>query len=388
VGILTTFYAQLYPEIFFVGLDRSAASIAAAQAHADRLKLKNVRFAPLDVEREPISGAYDLFIGTHALVQSEQEPGLPSQSWRTLERAADAAAQAAFEARTGLGGRLDRLCAALAPGGRALVFEKTRLLARRIPFQRALAARGLTLLEDPLPLRYLLIEEVAEDGPLYVLGRTAPHSVQGRLSVWNETPEEIHGQDLYRCQRAAAAAVWERLPIRVPAWEGRWEDPELGTIRAEGGGCLAFFEYLYLTVSGQGRGLLIKPWRERAGFDGGFRRVLAAAGGRTPRFAPLIEETWPSAAPVEDPLEAPLYENHSLAAVEVWAALPERVVLQERTFEEPGGMQAHVELGQARGIRYLYWATVLDQRQVVIVEPSRAGLLEAYYQELLDSRAN
>jgi SAM-dependent methyltransferase len=386
VGVLTTFYAQRYPDILFVGLDRSPASIATAQAHAGRLGLKNVRFATLDVEREPIGGRYDLLISTHALVQAEQEPGLPSRHWRTFEREMDAAAQSAFEARTGLGIRLDRLCAALAPAGRAVVFEKTRLLARRIPFQRALAARGLTLLEDPLPLRYLLVEEVAEDGPLYVLGRAAAQGVQGRLAVWNETPEELAGQDLYRCQGAAATAVWERLPLRIPAWEGRWQDAELGAIQAEGGSCLARFEYLYLTVSGEGRGLLLQPRREHAGLESGFRRVVAAGGRGGFRFAPLLEETWPTSSQAEDPLQAPLYENHSPAAMEAWAALPDREVLREHAFEEPESPRGHLELGRAPGVAYLYWATVFDQRQIVIVEPARAGLLEAYYDELLAGR--
>ena len=386
VGILTTFYAQQHPEISFVGLDRSAVSIAVAQAQADRLGLKNVRFAALDVEHEAINGLYDLLISTHALVQSEQEPGLPSQSWRTLERTQAPIAQAAFEGRTGLGARLDRLCAALSPRGRALVFEKTRQLARRIPFQRALAARGLTPLEDPIPLRYLLVEEVAEDGPLYVLGRTTRESLQGRLVVWNEAPEEVEGQDLYRCRGEAAATVWERLPMRVPAWEARWEDPEVGEVGAEGGRCLGLFEYLYVTVKRRGRGILVRPWHENSGFESGFRRAVAASRGQPGRFAGLIDETWPAAAAPDDPLQTPLYENHTLAAIQVWSALQNHTILKETTFDEPGGMQRHLEMGKAGGMTYLYWATTFDQRQVVIVEPSRASLLDQYYQELLNSR--
>jgi len=386
VGILTTFYARQNPEVSFVGLDRSAASIAVAQAQAHRLGLKNVRFVPLDVEREAISGCFDLLISTHALVQSEQEPGLPSEDWRTLARPQDPAPQTDFEKRTGLGIRLDRLCAALSPGGRVLVFEKTRQLARRIPFQRALAARGLTLLEEPIPIRYLLVEEVAEDGPFYVLGHEARESLPGRPVVWSEAVEEAEGQDLYRCQREAAAAVYERLPVRVASWEDRWEDAEVGEVTAEGGRCLVLFEYLYVMVNGQGRGILVGPWHEKSGFDGGFRRTAAASVGQPGRLATLLGETWPASALSDDPLQTPLYENHTPAALKVWSALPNRAVVKETTFDEPGGMQRHLELGEARGMTYLYWATTFDQRQVVIVEPGRAGLLEAYYQELLDSR--
>ena len=50
-----------------------------------------------------------------------------------------------------------------------MVFEKTRQLARRIPLQRALAARQLSLVEPPQLVRYSLVEEVSDDGPFFVL---------------------------------------------------------------------------------------------------------------------------------------------------------------------------------------------------------------------------
>ena len=50
-----------------------------------------------------------------------------------------------------------------------IVFEKTRQLSRRVPFQRALAGRGLRLVEAPEPIRYQLVEEVSDDGPLYFM---------------------------------------------------------------------------------------------------------------------------------------------------------------------------------------------------------------------------
>ncbi|MFM7840514.1 MAG: hypothetical protein ACKO9T_01430, partial [Nitrospira sp.] len=108
---------------------------------------------------------------------------MPSASWRIFERSTDAGVQADIERRTGLGNRLDRLAAALAEGGRLIACEKTRHLARRVPFQRALAARGFMMQETPLSIQYAVIEEVTDDGPLYVLGRGAS------TVAWDESPE-------------------------------------------------------------------------------------------------------------------------------------------------------------------------------------------------------
>lgn len=223
-GILTTFYARQFPEKTFVGIDRSPASIAVAQERAKLLGLTNVRFECADAVRQPIAGAYDLIVATHALVQAEQDPGLPSRDWTTFERPRDGVQQRLFEDRTGLGPRLDRLCAALAPQGRLIVFEKTRQLARRVPFQRALAARGLVLMAEPEPVRYRLVEEVADDGPFYLLqrGDVAPFA-------WDESPEPDDGPSfdggvhppardsetpLYENHRPSAQRVWERLTHR------------------------------------------------------------------------------------------------------------------------------------------------------------------------------
>jgi hypothetical protein len=63
--------------------------------------------------------------------------------------------------------------------------------------------------------------------------------------------------------------------------------------------------------------------------------------------------------------------------------LKDRVVTQEMTRQQPDGRQVHVELGTSGGVRYLYCANTFDQRQLVIVEPVRALMLEDYYREIL-----
>jgi SAM-dependent methyltransferase len=212
VGILTTFYAAHCPEKQFVGIDRSPASIEAARGKARDLRLSNVRFECADIESEHIAGPYDLIVATHALVQAEHDPGIQSRSWRTFERANDAKQQAAFEQRTGIDVRLDRLSALLVQNGRMIVFEKTRQLGRRVPFQRALAARDLRLVEQPELIRYQLVEEVVDDGPLYLLRK-------GALCArhWDESPEPDEGRPFVRTQLKTGST-----DPAAPLYENHW----------------------------------------------------------------------------------------------------------------------------------------------------------------------
>ena len=222
VGILTTFYAKQYPNKTFVGIDRSPISIARAQEQAVVLGLTNVRFECVELDQASPAGSYDVIIATHALLQAEQDPGLPSRSWKTFERASVSQPQAAFEQRTGIGPRLDRLRVLLAVGGRMILFEKTRQLARRIPWQRALAARGFGLIEQPELIRYRLVEEVADDGPFYLLGMReacqfhwdeAPELDEGPLfdRVKLKTASPDSGEPLYENHWPSAQTVWEQL---------------------------------------------------------------------------------------------------------------------------------------------------------------------------------
>jgi len=169
-----------------------------------------------------------------------------------------------------------------------MVFEKTRQLGRRIPLQRAFAARGLQLFEQPQLVRYALVEEVSDDGPFFVLRRG-----KGNDIAWNEEPEPDEGR------------AFGRTPVRSA-----------------------------------------------------------------------------TSAP-----DSPLYENHWPSAQGVWEQLNDKTVIRQDTGEESGGRQLHVELGTAEGLRYLYCANTFDQRQLVLVEPARAGMLHTYYQEIIQGSA-
>ena len=272
VGILTTFYAQQHPSKQFVGIDRSPVSIALAQEKANALGLRNVRFACVDIETELVSGSFDLIIATHALVQAEQDPGIPSRVWQTFDRAEDPAQQQSFEQRTGIGPRLDQLSAALGSQGRMIVFEKTRQLARRVPFQRALAARSLSLMEQPEPIRYQQIEEVSEDGPFYVLAKNGHSSIQ-----WNELPEPDNAEvfdraalqansfnrdaPLYENHEPSAQLVWEQLKDRRVDRETTRQGPDGRQVHVELGAAEGTI-YLYCANTFDQRQLvMVEPAR-------------------------------------------------------------------------------------------------------------------------------
>ena len=288
IGLLTTFYAKQCPDAMVVGIDRSPASIALARQRAQELGLANLRFECLDLDQQELSGGFDLIIATHCLLQAEQDPGLPSSDWQDFARALDTNAQQTFEQRTGLGRRLDRLRGALTSHGRMIVFEKTRQLARRIPFQRALAARDLAPLRSPEPIRYHSIEEVTDDGPLYVTGLVSSSNVL----PWDEAPEPDGA-----------------LPLHV------------------------------------------KQLRS---------------------------------APAEQ--DQPLYENHGTSAQQAWLDLPAKQVVEQVTRKEADGRQLHVEWGRADGLVYLYCANTFDQRQLVVIEPARAAMVQTYYKEIIGSQ--
>ena len=89
VGMLTTFYAWSFPHITFVGVDRSPGSIARASDEAAKRGLSNVQFETRHIPPDDLSDSFDLVISTQTLFQAERDPGLPSQSWKTMERACD-----------------------------------------------------------------------------------------------------------------------------------------------------------------------------------------------------------------------------------------------------------------------------------------------------------
>jgi len=212
VGILTTFYAKQYPDRTVFGIDRSPASIARAQEQAKVLNLSNVQFECFDFDDKVPTYSVDLILATHTLLQAEQDPGIPSRSWKTFERASEGQQQADFERRTGIGARLDHLSNLLSAQGRMVLCEKARQLSRRIPLQRALAARNLRLIEQPEVIQYWLVDEVVDDGPFLVVGAGQSHKHE-----WNELPEPDEGNPLDRSKLKTVSTDADR-----PLYENHW----------------------------------------------------------------------------------------------------------------------------------------------------------------------
>lgn len=283
LGILTSFCARLFPDKQFVGVDRSPASVAVAQEQADRLGLRNLRFDSVDGNVQSLPGYYDLVVATQALLQAEQDSGLPSRSWRTFEREKDPVRQTAFEQRTGLGRRLDNLMEVLSPDGHMILCEKTRQVARRVPFQRALAGRGLQLIEPPTPIRYHTVEELVEDGPFYILQRGSQEKV-----VWNELPEPDEGRPffpeaiptttdpespLYENHWPSAQAAWEQLVERAVLVETTRQGPDGRQVHVERGR-VSGFHYLYCANTFDQRQLVIVEQDRAAMLDVYYQEIL------------------------------------------------------------------------------------------------------------------
>jgi len=290
IGILTTFYAQQFPGCRVLGIDRSPASIDLARRRTQELGLTNLRFECLDVDQQSLTGKFDLIIATHTLLQAEQELGLPSRDWRTFERSFDVQAQEQFERRTGLGVRLDRLSAMLTPQGRVIVFEKARQLARRVPFERALVARGLRLLAPPEPVRYRSVEELTDDGPLYVLGVAPPQEALG----WDESPEpdaaqpldvealrSAHAQDdqpLYENHESSAQQAWMELPDKQVLEQVTNEEPDGRQLHVEWGRAGEFI-YLYCANTFDQRQLVLIEQARAAVLETYYREIISDRQG-------------------------------------------------------------------------------------------------------------
>lgn len=280
IGLLTTFYAQRCPGATVVGIDRSPASVTLARQRAQALGLSNLRFECLDLDQHELSGRYDLIVATHTLLQAEQDPGLPSSDWQDFSRALEARAQLDLEQRTGVGRRLDRLRKVLAENGRMILFEKTRQLARRVPFQRALAARGLALLLPPESIRYRSIEEVTDDGPLYVTGLVS----SSNILPWTEVPEPDGApplqleqlrsvrvdaeQPLYENHEASAQQAWLGLPAKQVVAQVTRKETDGRQLHVEWGRagefvylyCANTFDQRQLVVVDQARAVMVETY--------------------------------------------------------------------------------------------------------------------------------
>jgi hypothetical protein len=165
-----------------------------------------------------------------------------------------------------------------------IVNEKTRQLARRVPFQRALANRGLQLAERPAPVRYRTVEEVVDDGPFYVLHRGGEATVN-----WDEEPEPDQGQlfdpetvsmpagdanvPLYENHWPSAQSAWEHLKDREVISETTRQAPDGRQVHAERGSSRGQ-HYLYCANTFDQRQLVIVEEAHSAMLDEYYQEII------------------------------------------------------------------------------------------------------------------
>ena len=378
VGILTCFLAQQNSESKFVGLDRSPHSINIAKEEAEKRKISNVRFAVLQDMQIPIDQPYDGILSTQAIFQAEQEPGLPSQNWKTFERQVDESRQRELEIRTGLNERLEALLNALSPDGRLICFEKTWNLGRRVFFQRALSARNLFPICEPMPCSYHELGEPRVDGPLYEVSRmTASQSF-----TWDESPFYGEGESVYRCGGHMAERMGKELlkSSRQEKKLGKHENHGNWSIR-----CGVWEDALswgFLETGSGFRGLVMASKRERLLI---FQLLETVGSLSSAEFERFLSHGWNTVDNVTQNTSSPGYENHFPSAEEIYKHLPRKTIKQESTFSEGQGKEMHIELGITNTLRYLYWANTFDQRQLLLVDEQGEEILEEYFQESVEA---
>jgi SAM-dependent methyltransferase len=376
VGILTTFYACRFPQITFLGIDRSPGSIARAKEEAARRGISNVQFEIRHIPNDTFSDSFDLIISTQTLFQAEKDPGLPSLSWTTFERAGDSALQVQVEFRTGLKDRLDCLSQLISSGGRMLLCEKAWHLGRRILLQRALASRGYRLVGEPVVFRYQAIDEVVQDGPLFEVSQD-PHTP---VWSWDEEATVKPGESLYGYQgdivEELVSSLNEAEIIQTVPLGGDPQQSSTVTF-ARWRACLA---YGFVKTQSGFRGLIIGSVEDENVIRQYF---LGAERWTDEQKAQVMAQLWPQSEGQGDEAGFPSYESHTAIAQKIWDSLPDRHLHDQATFREQDGREMHIEWGTSGPLTFMYWANTYDQRQLVLMTHHRAKVLHHYYQESL-----
>lgn len=389
-GILTTYLAQTCPNSFFVGIDRSPACIRVAQEQAERLQLCNIKFDCVDIQEVTTTAdSYEMVLSCQALLQSEQDPGIPSQSWKTFTRSLDSETQSAFEQRTGLSPRLDQLMRHVEPSGKILLYEKVGHVGRRIPFQRALASRGLQLLQGSNGVTYQEFNKPVDDGPFYVMARREHCLTDTSITEdWNEVPAIKKEWNLFKKSGDTALVIWKRLPDKHVQGKSQVTAQEGGDVQVEWGTFSTIFQYVFLTTGAGFHSTVIGLGGSQESLEPLASQFLNSGLSALKQGESQIAENWPDASLESDPDLTPLYENHTVTAQEAWSCFQEARILNEFTKDGQDGRQIHIELGEQGGLCYLYCANTFDQRQLVVIERERSVLLEEYYQELFHEQIN
>ena len=374
VGLLTTFFAKEFPDIDFVGVDRSPQSIVMAEEEAKKRHVKNVSYHIRDVPRDSLSGSYDVILSAQAVFQSEMNPGLPSMGWQTFQRRHDMLEQVMREERLGLMPRLDNLMSVLEPNGRMIFFEKTGHLGRRILFQRALGWRGFQPLQKPMPLAYRSIDEYVIDGPLYEISQ----SLEGNSGLWNEDPIGTPGDSLYGCGGRVANDMGLVLFAHSPLDRENGKSPQWGDWKISLGTWRQALAYLFFKSRSGVSALLTGGTTELPLLKEKFELFRQCPEDQADQLIDLIWGNFLGESADDD---RPGYENHSCSAQEIYAALPLKVIEKELNSEGEKGKAMHLEFGRSDSLWYFYWANTFDQRQLILVGKNGEQMLRAYFED-------
>ena len=377
VGILTCFFAQQHPETQFVGIDRSLGSIETARREAEKRHISNVQFRVSQDLGAPIPACYDCILSTHALLQSEREPGLPSQNWRTFERINNLFQQEELESRTGLKWRLEALLDVLSPAGRLMCLEKTWNLGRRIFFQRALRRRKLFLICDPVPFCFRELGEKRIDGPLYEVSRVSVTETR----AWNEDPYCEEGETLYRCTGAIAERMGRGLGASQSQETVGGQHGTIGSWSFRFGVWEKAIAWVFCETESRFRGLMLGSEGERNLI---FQLLKKVKHLTDLEFEDFLQNCWGNFRDDTQNDSTPGYENHLPSAQVIYEALPRKIVQRESTFSDGQGKEMHIEIGTTHTFQYLYWANTFDQRQLLLMDENGAKVLNEYYQESLE----
>jgi SAM-dependent methyltransferase len=183
-GVLTCFYATLWPDAKVVGIDQSPAAIAAAHQLAKRLNLGNVSFERADGKRyvDANAGRFQIIMATHVMHEFLSRSGSRKAfSWETYDRIEDVVLsdpdRHAIETLMAVAG-------ALAEGGILISLDRSPTLASQWWYTQCLEEAGLKISLS----RSSLIEC---SGPSQV--ETFPLTVarSARVDEARTTPEEI-----------------------------------------------------------------------------------------------------------------------------------------------------------------------------------------------------
>jgi SAM-dependent methyltransferase len=377
IGILTCFFAQQHPEIQFVGIDRSSRSIEIARCQAEERHISNVQFRVSQDLGTSIPAFYDCILLTHALLQSEQEPGLPSKNWQTFERIHDRSHQEELEGRTGLKWRLEALLDVLSPAGRLLCLEKTWNLGRRIFFQRALSRRKLFLVCEPVPCSFDELGERRIDGPLYEVSRVSVTEAP----AWNEGPYRGEGETLYRCMGSIAERMGRGFETSQSQETVDGQHGTIGAWRFRFGVWEQAIAWCLCETDSGFRGLMLGSEGERNLI---FQLLEKVKHLTDSEFEELLQNCWGNFHDLTPDDSTPGYENHLSSAQVIYEALPRKIVQKESTFADGQGKEMHIEIGTTHTFHYLYWANTFDQRQLLLMDEKGVKILSQYYQESLE----